>query len=51
MSLHQDFSSQTTVHLNTYILMVLGWRALDQNLKENRLNINNIPLRYRNSDP
>jgi hypothetical protein len=51
MFLHQDFSSHTTAHLNTYILMVRGWRTLDQNLKENSLNINNIPLHYRNPDP
>jgi hypothetical protein len=51
MFLHQDFSTQTAVHLNTYILMVLGWGVLDQNLKENFLNINNITLSFRNSDP
>jgi len=33
------------------LLMVLGWGILDQNLKEPRLNINNIPLRYRKFIP
>lgn len=51
MFLHQDFSNQTTAHLNTYILMLRFCRTLVQNSKENRLNINNIPLRYSNSDP
>ena len=40
MFLLQDFSSHTSVHLNTYILMVRGWRNLDLNLKETCLNIN-----------
>ena len=46
MFLHQDFSSQTTVHLNTYILMVRGWRTLDLDRKENCLNINTIILTF-----